>query len=277
MIDPAKVFYVGGSLGGIMGNTFMAYDPNITRGVLAVPGGVWSMLFERSNAWHLLMGAAQGSYEDPEVYQLNIAFLGMGMEPYDPITTAAHVIKDPLPGVPTKNILIWYAMGDCLVSNIATEMVARTMGIDLLGAGGEARCGACRPRPARWSTASTNYNEHPMPLPPDTNIPPATDNGTHSGVNRNPSALRAGRGVPPRQPAGHPDVRRRDAGGVRLRDRRLRLSTGTRKRTVVCCLRRRCRSKLMLRPVTASVHDGRDVADRRVVGSLWLRTETYFR
>src|SRR5687767_15975267 len=28
---------------------------------------------------------------------------------------------------------IWYAIGDSLVTNIATEMVARTMGIDLLG------------------------------------------------------------------------------------------------------------------------------------------------
>ena len=56
---------------------------------------MWSLLFERSNAWHLLIGSAMGSYTDPAVYQLNIAFLGMGMEPYDPITTAAHVIKDP--------------------------------------------------------------------------------------------------------------------------------------------------------------------------------------
>ena len=54
-----------------MGNVFMAYDPNITRGVLAVPGGVWSMLFERSNAWHLLQGAAHGQLHDPEAYQLD--------------------------------------------------------------------------------------------------------------------------------------------------------------------------------------------------------------
>lgn len=189
VIDPTKVFYVGGSLGGIMGNTFMAYDPNITRGVLAVPGGVWSMLFERSNAWTLLIGAAQSSYEDPEVYQLNIAFLGMGMEPYDPITTAAHVIKDNLPGVPKKNILIWYSLGDCLVTNITTEMIARTMGIDLLGPAVKPVWGM----PAKegpLENGMTNYDEHRMPLPSDLNIPPQTDNGTHSGVNRNPSALR---------------------------------------------------------------------------------------
>ncbi|HEX5061121.1 MAG TPA: hypothetical protein VFV99_17265 [Kofleriaceae bacterium] len=189
VIDPNKTFYVGGSLGGIMGNTFMAYDPNITKGVLAVPGGVWSLMFERSNAWHLLMGAAQGAYEDPEVYQLNLAFLGMGMEPYDPITTAAHVIKDPLPGVPTKEILIWYAMGDCLVTNIATEMIARTMGIDLLAPAVKSVWGM-PPKPGPLVNGVNVYDEHRSPLPSDYNIPPSSDNGTHSGVNRNPSALR---------------------------------------------------------------------------------------
>lgn len=189
VIDPAQTFYIGGSLGGIMGNTFMAYDPNITKGVLAVPGGVWSMLFERSNAWHLLMGAAQGAYEDPEVYQLNIAFLGMGMEPYDPITTAEKVIADPLPGVPEKKILIWYAMGDCLVTNIATEMIARTMGIELLAPAVKTVWGM-PPKEGPLVNGVNVYDEHRTPVPSDYNIPPAEDNGTHSGVNRNPSALR---------------------------------------------------------------------------------------
>lgn len=189
VIDPENTFYVGGSLGGIMGNTFMAYDPNIKKGVLAVPGGVWSMMFERSNAWHLLMGSAKGAYEDPEVYQLNIAFLGMGMEPYDPITTAEKVIKDPLPGVPAKQILIWYAIGDSLVTNIATEMVARTLGLDLLGPTVKEVWGMPA-KPGPLTSAITVYDEHPSPMPSDFNIPPREDNGTHSGVNRNPSALR---------------------------------------------------------------------------------------
>jgi hypothetical protein len=189
VIDTSKIFYVGGSLGGIMGNTIMAYDPNITRGVLAVPGGAWSLLFERSNAWHLLMGAAMGSYEDPAVYQIIIALLGMGMEPYDPITTAAHVIHDPLPGTPAKNILIWYTIGDCLVTNIATEMVARTMGIDLLGPAVKTPW-KLPPHDGPLVNGVNVYNAHPTPLPPDTNVPPSVDNGTHSGINKRPAALR---------------------------------------------------------------------------------------
>ena len=189
VIDPAKTFYVGGSLGGIMGNVIMAYDANLIRGVLAVGGGVWSLLFERSNAWHLLQGAAMGSYTDPEVYQENLAFLGMGLEPYDPITTAAHVIHDPLGNVPVKNILMWYSMGDCLVTNISTEMVARTMGIPLLGPAVKDVWGMTA-TPGPLVNGINVFNDHPTPLPPDTNVPPAVDNGTHSGINRKPAALR---------------------------------------------------------------------------------------
>jgi len=189
VIDATKVHYVGGSLGGIMGNVFMAYDPNITKGVLAVPGGVWSMLFERSNAWHLLKGPAQGAYEDMYSYQINLALLGMGFEPYDPITTAAHVIKDPLGGVPVKNILMWYAIGDSLVGNMTTEFVAREMGLQML-APSVKNVWKMPSVAGPIANALTIYDEHPTPMPPDTNVPPSKDNGTHSGVNRNPSALR---------------------------------------------------------------------------------------
>ena len=189
VIDPQKTYYVGGSLGGIMGNTIMAYDPNFKKGVLAVPGGIWSMLLERSAAWFALLGAAQGSYHDPAVYQLVVAILGFAMEPYDPITTAAHVIKDPLFGQPAKDILMWYTMGDCLVTNISTEIIAREMGIKLLGPAVKEPW-HMPPNAGPLQSGITVYNAHPTPLPPDTNQPPSADNGTHSGINKKPPALR---------------------------------------------------------------------------------------
>ena len=190
VIDPTQVFYVGGSLGGTIGNTIMAYDPGFAKAVLAVPGGVWSMLFERSAAWFALLGAAQGSYEDPEVYQLVVAFLGLAMEPYDPITTAAHVTRDPLfADQAPKEVLMWYALGDCLVTNIATEMVAREMGIPVLAPSVKSPW-QLPPQDGPLQSGVTIYDEHPTPLPPPTNQPPSEDNGTHGGVNRNPAALR---------------------------------------------------------------------------------------
>jgi hypothetical protein len=36
----------------------------------------------------------------------------------------------------------------------------------------------------------TIYDEHPTPMPFDTNEPPKEDNGTHGGVNKNAANLR---------------------------------------------------------------------------------------
>jgi hypothetical protein len=189
VIDPDRVYYVGGSLGGIMGNVLMAYDPSFARGVLAVPGGAWSLLFERSNAWTSLAPIVRSAYRDPDVYQLDVALFGMAFEPYDPITTAAHVIRDPLFGQSAKKILMWYSIGDCLVSNITTELTARTMGIGMIGPSVKSPWGLA-PTPGVFDSGIVVFDDHPTPLPPDTNVPPATDNGTHGGINRKPAALR---------------------------------------------------------------------------------------
>lgn len=189
IIDPTRIYYLGGSLGGIMGNVFMAYDPNITRGALGVPGGAWSMLFERSIAWSALKGAAQGSYIDPLEYQLLIILLAAHFEPYDPITTAANVINDPLPGTPAKQIMMYEAVGDCLVNNYSTETVVRTMGLSHVTPSVKTPWGI--PGTAADLTSGfTIYDEHPTPLPPSTtNAQPATDNGTHSGVNKRQAVI----------------------------------------------------------------------------------------
>ncbi|MEZ4400213.1 MAG: hypothetical protein R3B06_09350 [Kofleriaceae bacterium] len=190
IMDASKVYYLGGSLGGIMGNVFMAYDPVITRGALGVPGGAWTMLFERSLAWSALKGAATGAYEDPLLYELLVSLLGMKFEPYDPITTSGRVINDPLPDTPRKQILMWEAIGDCLVNNYSTEMVARTMGLSLLTPSVRQPWGIPAADAPQITSVLTVLDEHPMPLPMSSvNLQPLEDNGTHSGVNKRQAVL----------------------------------------------------------------------------------------
>jgi hypothetical protein len=189
IIDTSQVYYLGASLGGIMGGTFMAYDPYIERGALGVPGAAWSLLIERSFAWAPLQVASIGAYEDQYEYQLLISFLAFSMERWDPITTATRVLADPLPGTPAKQILMYEAMNDSLVTNLSTEMAARTMGIPIAGPTVKMPYGFAMvtdPVP----NAFTIYDEHPDPPVPTTNVPPAADNGTHAGVNERPALLR---------------------------------------------------------------------------------------
>lgn len=186
VIDPDQIYYIGGSLGGIMGNTFMAYDETIRRGVLAVPGGNWSLLFERSAAWTLLQGAARGAYPDPALNQLMIAFMGMTLEPVDPLTTASTVPIEG--GANPRHVLLWEAIGDSLVTNISTDMVARTMGLSVTGPTVKVPWGV--PEVGTPMTSGiTIVDEHREPLPSMFNQP-EDDNGTHSGCNRRQALLR---------------------------------------------------------------------------------------
>lgn len=193
VIDPAQIHYFGASLGGIMGNVLMAYDQTITRGVLGVPGGAWSLLLERSYAWGPLQGILSLSYEERESYPLLPALLGMHFEPYDAITTAARVLGNPLPNTPAKQILMYQTTGDSLVSNLSTDMVARTMGIPVIEPSVRVPYGL-EAMPAPLASGMVIYDEHPSPLPPAGNVPPAEDNGTHSGIHERGAVLRQAMG-----------------------------------------------------------------------------------
>nr|MBA3501023.1 hypothetical protein [Deltaproteobacteria bacterium] len=46
VVDPARTWYYGISQGHILGSTFFAYDPTLTRAVLAVGGANWAVMFE---------------------------------------------------------------------------------------------------------------------------------------------------------------------------------------------------------------------------------------
>lgn len=189
IVDPTRVYYFGASLGGIMGTSFMAYDPFVTKGVLGVPGGPWSMLFERSYAWNALQGPAHASYPDPANFQILISLLAMKFEPYDPITAAPHVINDPLPDTPVKQVLLYETIGDSLVSNLSSETLGRTLGLPVVMPTLRAPYGLSEALPSD-SNGFAIYDESPTPLPSEFNIPPVSDNGTHADVHERPAVLR---------------------------------------------------------------------------------------
>lgn len=189
VVDPTRIYYFGASLGGIMGTSFMAYDKEVLRGVISVPGGPWSMLFERSLAWNALQGPAHASYPDPANFQILISLLSMAFEPYDPITAAPHLLQNPLPDTPIKQILAIEAIADSLVANVSTETLARTIGLPIVMPSLKEPYGL-----VGVSGGSPNglsiYDENVSPVPGEFNIPPEDDNGTHSGVHEQPAVLR---------------------------------------------------------------------------------------
>lgn len=190
LIDPTRIYYYGASLGGIMGGVFMAYDQTITRGVLGVAGGPWSLLYERSLAWPPLRVAMKGAYSlNPFDYQQNLSLMGMFFEKVDPMTTARRVIADPLPDTPAKQIFIYIGMGDTLVNNAASDALARSMNLPVTGPTLRMPFGMFEEQTTA-PNGYTIYDENVEPWPPTTNVAPEEDNGTHGDVNERAAVQR---------------------------------------------------------------------------------------
>ncbi len=183
--DPSQVAYYGISLGGIMGMSFMGYDPYVTRGVLGVNGGFWSALFQRSVNWKLAELFIVGAYPDELNTQILLALMQMQFDFTDPATVAPYLLGSPLPGVPKKQVLSQMGFGDAQVSNVTTEMIARTAGLPLL-APGVTQAWGIPARHAPLESAWTTWKVDAPPWPADTNQTPAHDNQVHEAIRRIP-------------------------------------------------------------------------------------------
>jgi hypothetical protein len=185
--DASRLFYYGISLGGIMGMTFMGYDPDVVQGALGCGGGFWSALFQRSSNWREAQLLIPAAYPDTLDVQLMLQLAQMQFDYSDPATVAPYVLKAPLRGVPRKQILSQMGLNDSQVSNLTTEMIARTAGLPLLAPAVV----------APWSlpatsgplpSALTTWDIHGMPVPPPTNQTPGADNQVHQAIRRIPQA-----------------------------------------------------------------------------------------
>jgi hypothetical protein len=134
LIDVDTLSYTGISQGGILGGPVVALAPDLTNGVLGVPGINYSTLLNRSVDWE---GAAVGNLfysAYPEVIdrQLGFALMQMLWDRGEGNGYARRTTTDPLPNSPPNNVLLHVAYGDYQVANVAAEVQARAYGARLL-------------------------------------------------------------------------------------------------------------------------------------------------
>jgi hypothetical protein len=179
--DGSQVYYYGISNGGIQGGTFMALSEDVTRGVLDVPGCEWSLLIQRSTDFNNLQSILDVELPDPLDQQLLLATLQVEFDYTDPASFAQHLLASPLPNTPVKQILVQESIHDAQVTNIATRVLARTMGlpgIDLeQPVFGVTQLAAPQPSAyTQWDVMVT--------APPDTNTTLPADNGAHGEIRK---------------------------------------------------------------------------------------------
>ncbi|HJN73278.1 MAG TPA: hypothetical protein QGF58_05015 [Myxococcota bacterium] len=124
LADPTELYYLGVSAGAIMGGVALATIPELEHGLLHVGGANWSMTFPRSTNWSDFEDLVSIGVEDSTDRQLSYAMTQMYWDPVDPLSWS-----EELSG---RSLLLQEAVGDDEVSNLGTEMLARSAGWPLL-------------------------------------------------------------------------------------------------------------------------------------------------
>jgi hypothetical protein len=131
----AEAYYFGASLGGIMGTMFAALSPDVGKLNVDVPGINFSLLLQRAKPFkpfELLVG-----FVNPDPMEQAIGY-GLNHELWvrgEPAGYANHVTGAPLRplrGVPPKQMLVTVAWLDQQVSNLASQLLGRTLRLGTL-------------------------------------------------------------------------------------------------------------------------------------------------
>ena len=136
-LSPNGVSFLGMSLGGIVGGSFVALEPNVATATLNVAGGRLLTLLTQSATFgpQINAGLAQfGLAPGTPLYDLYLMFGQAITDDADPINYAPHILSGSLAGDVGTTILMQEMIGDQVVPNSATEDLARAMGIDQMDA-----------------------------------------------------------------------------------------------------------------------------------------------
>jgi hypothetical protein len=133
IIDTTEVYYSGGSQGGIFGIAIMSIAEDFKRGFLAVPGANYSLLLHRSIDFNPYLSLIRVNYPDALNEQLLVALTQQLWDRAEPQGYLNHLVAGDLstPPVPHK-VLMHMATYDSEVSNVATEIAVRSLGISQL-------------------------------------------------------------------------------------------------------------------------------------------------
>ncbi len=121
--------FMGYSQGGITGGAVSALSSEWTRAILGVPGMDYGgLLLNRSVDWNAFKSIFDVAYKGPVEQQVVLQFAQLLWDRGENEGYAQHLTAHPYAGVPAKQIFIIENYGDHQVTNVAAEMLARTIG-----------------------------------------------------------------------------------------------------------------------------------------------------
>lgn len=185
LADPFEVQYYGISQGAIMGIAFVAYSPDVPRGVVQVGGSAYSLMIQRSVNWNEFFPAIRNAYPDRLDQQLVMALWQPMFDRSEGSGTAwTQGQNPPLPGTSPKQILMQIAVGDSQVTNLAAEIQARTLGLPVVSPSAKQVWGLDAAAPG--APQAISFWDLVREPPPETNATPIADNDVHGDIRKLP-------------------------------------------------------------------------------------------
>jgi hypothetical protein len=192
-----RLAFVGNSQGGILGGAVSALTDQWSRVFLGVPGMNYATLLQRSIDFEPFAPLLYSSYPEPADRQLLFALIQQLWARAENDGYAAHLTADPLPGASPKQVLIFAAFGDHQVANVATDVLARTVGAAVREPGlAPGRSPDVEPF---WGLGRVTLPADPpatyvmwdfgTPPPPTTNTPPTEGEDPHGKGRDEPAVL----------------------------------------------------------------------------------------
>ncbi len=192
--------FVGNSQGGVMGGANSAISSEWSRVVLGVPGINYSLLLHRSSQWPTFQSISDVAYTDPVDRDLGLQLIQLLWDRGENDGYAQHLTANPYPGIEPKTVLLIAAFGDHQVANVATEVLARTIGaavrepslLDGRSNDVDPQWGINTFDASNPSTAMLEVWDYGTPAPPPNNLPPHPPEygeDPHNGGSREPLVL----------------------------------------------------------------------------------------
>lgn len=132
----AEMFYFGVSLGGIYGTMYAALNQDTIRHNVDVPAMNFSLLEQRSTQFPVFLDIIKNlGLRDPMDLAILLQIqheMWVSAEPAAYIRNVTGTVDPTLPNTPPKKMLVTVAFLDKQVSNQATEIFTRSMGIPSL-------------------------------------------------------------------------------------------------------------------------------------------------
>jgi hypothetical protein len=129
VIRTDHVYYMGASQGGIMGGPLTAISPDFTQSSLVVGAMNYSTLLNRSTDWPAYGAVMNSAYREELARPLIFNIIQMLWDRGEPNGYAHRMTDNPPPNTPPHKVLLHVALGDHQVSNFASDVEARTVGL----------------------------------------------------------------------------------------------------------------------------------------------------